>query len=353
MSGQTIRLADVSKSWGDTTAVDGISVEVPAGTFTVLLGPSGCGKSTTLRIIAGLESVDAGRVEIGGRDVSDLPAAKRDLSMVFQSYALFPHLSVADNIAFGLQVRRVGRAEQEERLREVADLLELTDKLNRKPAELSGGQQQRVALGRAIISRRPVCLMDEPLSNLDARLRHDMRTEIRALQRQLGFTMVYVTHDQVEAITMADQVVLMNRGRIEQAADPRTIYAEPASTFAARFIGTPPMNILAAGAFGDRLKSPDALASLIGVRPEALTLRPDGPLAAEVTGVEFLGADMLLDCVAGGENFIVRTSGSSALSVGTAVTLGFDPADLHVFDLATGLRRDDRQAAVAAELGSP
>ena len=211
-SGKPIRLDAVSRVWDETVAVDALSIDIPAGSFTALLGPSGCGKSTTLRMIAGLESVSNGRILIGGEDVTARSSSKRDLSMVFQSYALFPHLSVAENIIFGLKVRRVSRADRDLRLKKVADLLGLSQLLDRKPGQLSGGQQQRVALGRAIIGEKPICLMDEPLSNLDAKLRHEMRVEIRALQQQLGFTMVYVTHDQVEAITMADQVVLLNKG---------------------------------------------------------------------------------------------------------------------------------------------
>src|SRR5499427_8450996 len=210
----------------------------------VLLGPSGCGKSTTLRLIAGLEDVSAGVIRIGGEDVTHRPPAARHLSMVFQSYALFPHLSVAENIVFGLRVRRVPAAERLARLARVAGLLGLESLLGRKPSQLSGGQQQRVALGRAIIAETPVCLMDEPLSNLDAQLRLDMRREIRALQRTLGITMVYVTHDQIEAMSMADRVILMRAGRIEQDASPAELYEYPANTFVARFIGTPPMNLL-------------------------------------------------------------------------------------------------------------
>ena len=226
-----IAVEGVSKSWGGSVAVDGISFEAPEGDFTVLLGPSGCGKSTTLRLIAGLESLTAGRIFIGGRDVTDAPPAGRDLSMVFQSYALFPHLNVAENIVFGLKVRGVSKAERNERLRRTADLLGLSALLDRRPSQLSGGQQQRVALGRAIIAEKPVCLMDEPLSNLDAKLRHEMRQEIRILQRKLGISMVYVTHDQAEAMSMADRVVLLRDGRIEQNAPPETIYQRPASTF--------------------------------------------------------------------------------------------------------------------------
>ena len=240
-----ISVRSVSKHWAAARAVEDISFEAEAGSFVVLLGPSGCGKSTTLRMIAGLEEVSGGRVLIGGVDVTALPPAKRNISMVFQSYALFPHLSVAENILFGLKVRKVPGAEQRSRLMQTAELLGLDKLLERKPSELSGGQQQRVALGRAIIAKTPVCLMDEPLSNLDAQLRHDMRREIRALQQALGVTMVYVTHDQTEAMSMADQVILLREGRVEQDAAPADLYARPATVFAARFIGTPPMNILA------------------------------------------------------------------------------------------------------------
>ena len=204
MISSAISVRHVSKTWGTTRAVDDVSFEAAAGTLVVLLGPSGCGKSTTLRLIAGLESVSAGRIRIGGQDVTELPPARRQIAMVFQSYALFPHLTVAENIVFGLRVRRVGAAERTRRLGRVAELLGLERLLDRKPSQLSGGQQQRVALGRAIIAEKPVCLMDEPLSNLDAQLRHEMRREIRALQQKLRITMVYVTHDQVEAMTMAD-----------------------------------------------------------------------------------------------------------------------------------------------------
>src|SRR6185436_4283208 len=225
-------------------AVDGISFALQAGTLNVLLGPSGCGKSTTLRLIAGLEAADSGRITIGDVDVTRLPPARRNIAMVFQSYALFPHLSVAENILFGLKVRRASATEQQRGLKRVAELLGLTKLLERKPNQLSGGQQQRVALGRAIIAEQPVCLMDEPLSNLDAQLRNDMRREIRGLQQKLGMTMVYVTHDQAEAMSMADQVILLRDGRIEQDATPDEMYARPASMFAARFIGTPPMNVV-------------------------------------------------------------------------------------------------------------
>ena len=265
----SIELTDIAKSWGDATALHAVNLSIEAGSFCVLLGPSGCGKSTTLRILAGLETATAGRVVIDGRDVTHLPPAERGIAMVFQNYALFPHLSVAENIGFGLSVRKTPAAESARRLREVAALLGLDALLDRKPSQLSGGQQQRVALGRALVAQAKVCLMDEPLSNLDAQLRQDMRRELRDLQRQLGLTVVYVTHDQTEAMSMADQVVLLNRGRIEQAGMPRELYARPATTFAARFIGTPAMNMVALE--DGRIAGSDVPA---GVRAATLGVRP-------------------------------------------------------------------------------
>ncbi|MET1412568.1 ABC transporter ATP-binding protein [Roseibium sp. HPY-6] len=337
-AGKPISLDGVSRVWGETIAVDALSIEIPAGSFTALLGPSGCGKSTTLRMIAGLEEVSAGRILIGGDDVTGKPSSKRDLSMVFQSYALFPHLSVAENIIFGLKVRRVNRSERDERLKKVADLLGLSVLLDRKPGQLSGGQQQRVALGRAIIGEKPICLMDEPLSNLDAKLRHEMRLEIRSLQQQLGFTMVYVTHDQVEAITMADQVVLLNKGRLEQAAAPRDLYEKPASPFAAKFIGTPPMNLFPANTFKKLCTAPDFQ---LGIRPEAMRMQADGPISASIRAVEYLGADTLADCVVAETAFQVRLPTTRPVQPGETIQLGFDPDALHVFDADTGRRRDD------------
>ena len=240
-----IVLDNITKQFGAAApAVQNISFTVEAGTFTVLLGPSGCGKSTTLRMIAGLDEPTSGRIHIGGQDVTDLPPSRRKIAMVFQSYALFPHLSVRENILFGLKVRKEPASQYKPRLAKVAALLGLEALLDRKPSQLSGGQQQRVALGRAVISEAPVCLMDEPLSNLDAQLRHEMRREIRSLQQKLGITMVYVTHDQTEAMSMADRVVLLNRGRIEQNDTPDRLNGAPNTEFAARIIGTPPMNVL-------------------------------------------------------------------------------------------------------------
>jgi sn-glycerol 3-phosphate transport system ATP-binding protein len=332
-----ISVQRVSKLWGATKALDDVSFEVPDGKLVVLLGPSGCGKSTTLRLIAGLEAASAGRIVIGGEDVTDLPPSRRKIAMVFQSYALFPHLSVAENIVFGLKVRRVPAAERTQRLARVAELLGLTALLDRKPSQLSGGQQQRVALGRAIIAEKPVCLMDEPLSNLDAQLRAEMRREIRALQQQLGMTMVYVTHDQTDAMTMADQVILLRAGRIEQDASPATLYARPATVFAARFIGTPPMNVI-------RIAHDDA--RLHGVRPEDVRFGDTAELPARVVAVEYLGADSIVTCVADGQTLAVRAPGNVELAVDTPVRLGWNPSSVHLFDAATGHRIEGRQPAL-------
>lgn len=341
--GKTVSLHSVSKHWGNTLSLDDVDLEIPEGKFTAILGPSGCGKSTTLRVIAGLEPVTAGQVFIGGVDITHQPPAKRNLSMVFQSYALFPHLSVAENIIFGLRVEKLPKSERQSRLRYVADLLELTPYLERKPAALSGGQQQRVALGRAVISRRPVCLMDEPLSNLDARLRDEMRREIRALQRSLGFTMVYVTHDQTEAITMADQVVLMNAGRIEQVAPPQDIYRRPATPFAARFIGTPPMNLLGAQAFGPKLNLNADLA--VGIRPETLRIAPNGPVSGQVKSVEFLGADTLVELTCSAQTLLAKLSGSHAFGLGETLRLSVAASDVHLFDTKNNVRIEDASLA--------
>ncbi|MFC2969498.1 ABC transporter ATP-binding protein [Acidimangrovimonas pyrenivorans] len=346
--GREIRLDGIAKHWGETTALHGVEVSAPAGSFTALLGPSGCGKSTLLRIVAGLEDPSEGRVLIGGEDVTLRPADKRNLSMVFQSYALFPHLSVAENIGFGLRTRRVPKPQRAERLAKVAELLGLSPYLDRKPAQLSGGQQQRVALGRAVISERPVCLMDEPLSNLDAKLRQSMRAELRALQRSLGFTMLYVTHDQVEAITMADQVVLMNAGRIEQVAPPHDLYERPATVFAARFIGTPPMNILPAqalGPLGQRIEAAAGRRLQFGIRPEALRAQPEGALELAVTGGEYHGADALVQGRIGGAEVLMRVPGQALPAAGTALRLALVADDLHLFDADTGLRVDLPQLA--------
>ncbi|MBT8154097.1 ABC transporter ATP-binding protein [Epibacterium ulvae] len=352
VQGQSISLRQVRKSWGETVSLRDIDLDIPAGKFTAILGPSGCGKSTTLRVIAGLEDVTSGTVNIGDRDVTQQPPAKRNLSMVFQSYALFPHLSVAENIIFGLKVARMPRAQRQARLAEVAELLELTPYLDRKPAALSGGQQQRVALGRAVVSRRPVCLMDEPLSNLDARLRDEMRREIRKLQRALGFTMVYVTHDQTEAITMADQVVLMNQGVVEQVASPHQIYTQPATPFAARFIGTPPMNLLPAAAFGDLLSAAPA-DLLVGIRPEVMVQDSHGALLCQVQSVEFLGADTLVELTAAGARLLAKLPGNHAFEPGHALRFALPSDAVHLFSTESNQRIDDPSLVARISGGHP
>jgi sn-glycerol 3-phosphate transport system ATP-binding protein len=343
-----ISVRRICKVWGATRAVDDVSFEAAAGTLVVLLGPSGCGKSTTLRLIAGLEQATAGRIFIADQDVTDQPPARRQIAMVFQSYALFPHLTVAENIVFGLRVRKVPARERARRLARVAELLGLDRLLGRKPAQLSGGQQQRVALGRAIIAEKPVCLMDEPLSNLDAQLRVEMRREIRALQQKLGITMIYVTHDQTEAMTMADQIVLVREGRVEQDASPATIYARPATAFAARFIGTPPMNpvrladgprgAVVLGTDGPAVLDGPGAGRLLGVRPEDVRLGESGGLAARVVSVEDLGADSIGTCTVGTESMAVRAPGRVELAEGKPVHLAWSTDAQHLFDAVTGMR---------------
>jgi sn-glycerol 3-phosphate transport system ATP-binding protein len=349
-----IAVENVSKHWataeGQVRAVDALSFALDEGTLNVLLGPSGCGKSTTLRLIAGLEAADTGRITIAGRDVTRLPPAQRNISMVFQSYALFPHLSVAENIVFGLKVRRVAPAERARRLQRVAGLLGLSKLLDRKPNQLSGGQQQRVALGRAIIAEAPVCLMDEPLSNLDAQLRAEMRQEIRNLQRALSITMVYVTHDQIEAMSMADRVILLSNGRIVQNGTPADLYETPADTFVARFIGTPPMNLLTletgsrgaviAGTQGPAVAPVELASAKLGVRPEHIALARDDGVEARVESVEYLGADSLLLCRAGGQSLVVRVGGRVGLSAGDLARLAWAEGAQHFFDGASGVRRE-------------
>ncbi len=345
-TGAEVRLTGVSRHWGSATALDGISLHVRPGSFTVLLGPSGCGKTTCLRIVAGLETASAGRVEIGGRDVTRLAPAACGVAMVFQSYALFPHLTVAENIVFGLKARRVPPPERTRRLDRAVEILGIGALLQRKPSQLSGGQQQRVELGRAIVAEAPVCLMDEPLSNLDAQLRADMRREILALQRRLGITMLYVTHDQTEAMGMADQIVLLRDGRIEQDAPPAEVYTRPATRFVASFIGTPPMNLfplerrdagmVLRGTSGPVLAPPLGDDAIGGIRPEDLRLADSG-IPAVVQHAEYLGADTVLACAAGAATLLARLPGHVLLAEGAPVFLATDKT-LHVFDAASGHR---------------
>ncbi|MEI4233771.1 ABC transporter ATP-binding protein [Roseovarius sp. D22-M7] len=285
-----LKLEGLTRQWDGQGGVRDISLTLPQGAFLSILGPSGCGKSTLLRLIAGLEKPQAGRVAINGRDVTALAPAQRNLSMVFQSYALFPHLSVAENVIFGLKVQRIPRADRDRRLAEVLAMTGLEGLERRKPSELSGGQRQRVALARAAVAERPLCLMDEPLSNLDAKLRHSVRRDIRILARKLALTVVYVTHDQGEAMSLSDRIMLMRDGGIEQLGTPVELYARPATTFAAQFIGEPPMALIDGSALGRKT------VFTVGMRPEATSIVPagQGDLDAQIDDIEYLGGETRL-----------------------------------------------------------
>jgi multiple sugar transport system ATP-binding protein len=390
----TLTLENVTKRYGsgsgdDAAAVDDVGFEVTDGELLVLVGPSGCGKSTLLKLIAGLDDVTAGEIRIDGQRVNELGPRERDIAMVFQSYALYPHLTVRKNIAYPLRVARVERSEVDRRVAETAELLQLTDLLDRRPAELSGGQRQRVAMGRAIVRRPRVFLMDEPLSNLDARLRVQMRAEIANLQRELGITTVYVTHDQVEAMTMGSRVAVLSEGRLQQLATPRQLYDHPVNRFVAGFIGSPPMNLVeatvvatddAAGVGldvdGQRLvvaseAAPDDLSPggeiVLGLRPEDLTVLPDSQgrpsppsqaLSATVLLVEELGAEELVHLQLGelgqvgqlgqlGQleegaatprpRLVVRTAGASKMTAGDQTYVTVEPQRFRFFDPCSGL----------------
>lgn len=331
-----VTFENVRKDWDTTTALHPTNLTLAAGQFSVLLGPSGCGKTTTLRLISGLETPSSGKISIFGEDVTSVAPSQRGVSMVFQNYALFPHLTVAENIVFGLRVRGVEKSLMAERLKHVLDLLSLSKYSARKPGQLSGGQQQRVALARALVADSKLCLMDEPLSNLDAQLRQEMRHELRALQQKLGLSVVYVTHDQTEAMSMADRVVLLKDGQIQQVATPYEIYQTPASLFVAQFIGSSRMNILKLD--GNRIAgtqivlSPPVGAVSVGLRPEDIRL--GGPHEMFVSHTEFTGADLLLHARAGEQLLAVRADGKHVLNDQSQVYLGWDPAHLHWFDAA-------------------
>jgi multiple sugar transport system ATP-binding protein len=349
----TVSLKNLSKRYpgADALAVDSVSLEVAHGEFMVLLGPSGCGKSTTLRMVAGLESISAGELAIDARGMNDVPAKDRDIAMVFQSYALYPHMTVLDNLAFGLRRRAIARAEIERRVREVASTLGLTDFLKRKPYALSGGQRQRVALGRAIVRDPKVFLFDEPLSNLDAALRVGMRGELIKLHHRLGATMIYVTHDQVEAMTMGDRICIMNGGKVVQIGAPLEVYREPADTFVAAFLGSPPTNLMPARFNANALHVGEAAlpvertssveSVIFGIRPEDIRIDGARPHAhAEVLAVEPLGAETILRLrLAGiGSDVLMRGARAIAARVGERVPLAFDLAAAHLFDPTTNRR---------------
>jgi len=346
----SIILKDVFKSWGSTQVLKDISFECEKGKLLVLLGPSGCGKSTTLRLIAGLETPTSGSIRIENRDVSNLPPVKRNISMVFQNYALFPHLTVAENIIFGLKARKVPKKEQKKRLQNAADLLGLSDLLQRRPAQLSGGQRQRVALGRSIVAQVSVCLMDEPLSNLDAKLRQEMRQEIRSLQQRLKMTMIYVTHDQVEAMTIADKIILMKNGVIEQHGTPEDLYNLPATAFTGNFIGNPPMNILSPDpqiveAFPFLPPSTGSPTPyLLGIRPENIEISEISGVESSILTTEYLGADSLIVCRSGEQTITLTIKGKANFMVGDILRLNLKPEHIHLFDRESGVRLEDSES---------
>jgi multiple sugar transport system ATP-binding protein len=350
----SVSFQNVEKTFGSTKVIHGISFDIHDGEFLVLVGPSGCGKSTLLRMLAGLEEISGGTVSIDARVVNHVDSKDRDIAMVFQSYALYPHMTVRDNMAFSLKLRKAAAAVITERVAKAARILNLEPYLERYPRELSGGQRQRVAMGRAIVRDPKVFLFDEPLSNLDAKLRVAMRAEIKALHLRLKTTTVYVTHDQIEAMTMADRIVVMHDGVIEQIGTPLELYDRPSNLFVAQFIGSPAMNIVegtllrdGGGAVvdtGDGLRWPvgnapgrDGQAAALGMRPEHLTVGAAG-VPADVVVIEPTGAETELVVKAGNAQVVVKTQGRSALAPGQRIALAVDPAQLHIFDKASGAR---------------
>ncbi|MGI9355426.1 MAG: ABC transporter ATP-binding protein [Rhizobiaceae bacterium] len=330
----SIRIEGLNKFYGDVQALFDVSLDIEDGEFVVFVGPSGCGKSTLLRTLAGLEGADTGKIEIDGRDVTASEPADRDLAMVFQSYALYPHMSVRENMDFGMKVNGFESKLREERITEAARILQLEDYLDRKPGQLSGGQRQRVAIGRAIVKNPKVFLFDEPLSNLDAKLRVQMRVELEDLHKQLAATMIYVTHDQVEAMTMADKIVVLNEGRVEQVGKPMELHHKPNSRFVAEFIGLPAMNVFAPDSELRGLKLAPG-AAFVGCRPEHLEVLPSGEGHADTTVKvkEQLGGESLLYLsMANGHDIVAKVSGEDDTPVGHAVGLRIPENRLHQFD---------------------
>ena len=339
----TISLKSVRKSYGKTEVIHGIDMEIGEGEFIVIVGPSGCGKSTLLRMVAGLETITDGEVQIDGKRVNELEPMDRNIAMVFQNYALYPHMSVFDNMAYGLKIAGRPKAEIAERVASAAQLLQLEEYLDRKPRQLSGGQRQRVAMGRAIVRKPAVFLFDEPLSNLDAKLRVQMRLEIKALQRKLGITSLYVTHDQVEAMTLADRMIVMNDGNAEQIGEPMEVYEHPETKFVGGFIGSPPMNFFNASMLkggskrlAEKLKEMPAMKDqALGVRPEhlSLTTASNAMLKAELAFVEPLGAETLIHTrLADGSMMTLRVDGSVKIPAPDGECfINFDPEKLAIF----------------------
>ena len=343
-----IELKNVSKYWGDIRAVEKLNINIEEGEFVVLLGPSGCGKSTTLRLIAGLENVSSGGIFIGGKNVNNIDPSSRNISMVFQSYALFPHLNVEENIIFGLKVRKVKKGDRQVKLKNVAEKVGLSNLLKRKPAELSGGQRQRVALARAIISENPICLMDEPLSNLDAKLRHQMRSEIRSLQKDLNITLIYVTHDQTEAMSMADKIVLLNEGEIIQQGRPKELYEKPENTFTAKFLGNPPMNLINLEVeregnyipiFEEKyfIKQKSDKKNILGIRPEDIEISKEG-IKCTINDLDYQGSDVVLSLQLGSQEIFARIDSKKVEELDNHVYINWDNNNLHLFDFESGVR---------------
>ncbi|MBB4953516.1 multiple sugar transport system ATP-binding protein [Agrobacterium vitis] len=351
----SISLRSIEKSFGSVKIVKGIDLDIADGEFVVFVGPSGCGKSTTLRMVAGLESISGGELRIGDKIVNNLAPRERDIAMVFQDYALYPHKTVRENMGFSLKVRGIPANDAQARIAQAADMLGISHLLDRKPGQLSGGQRQRVAMGRAIVRRPQVFLFDEPLSNLDAKLRGQVRTEIKRLHQTIGTTIVYVTHDQVEAMTLADRIVILRGGVIEQVGTPDEVYNTPASVFVGGFVGSPAMNFVKAKvtdgslafANGDRLPLSRLQSShadvvegqdvIVGIRPEHFTTSsdPDMALTANVQVVEPLGSDTLVHFAINGETLTARMPPNMRPTVGTELKIGIDPTRLHLFDATT------------------
>ncbi len=344
-----LAVRNLMKSYGQTEVLHGINLDVADGEFVVLVGPSGCGKSTTLRMIAGLEEITAGEVMIGDRVVNNLEPKERDIAMVFQNYAIYPHMSVKKNIAFGLRTSKMSKPEKEARIQEVAEILDMQLLLDRKPNALSGGQRQRVAIGRAMVRDPAVFLFDEPLSNLDAQLRTQMRLEIKKLHQRVGNTIIFVTHDQVEAMTMADRIVIMKDGHIQQVGTPAEVYHQPTNAFVAQFIGAPSMNMLPGTLSGDGVQlqggrsfktnqtRETSLEVLVGVRPDDLMLEAgQSILSGKVTVREPLGPETLIYVETASGEIIAKASGRAPPEVGEAVELSADLSNLHIFDADSG-----------------
>ncbi len=369
----TVTFDHVTKKYGDVTAVEDFNLEIQDGEFMVFVGPSGCGKTTSLRMIAGLEDITMGDLKIGDRIVNDVPPKDRDIAMVFQSYALYPHMSVYDNLAFGLKLRKVEKKEIDRRVKEAAETIQLTNLLQRKPKELSGGQRQRVALGRAIVREPAVFLMDEPLSNLDAKLRVQTRAEIARLHQRLKTTIVYVTHDQVEAMTMGQRIAVMSQAKLQQVGPPQELYDHPVNKFVAGFIGSPAMNFIPvqltgsgessaflakgieiplAPAFRESVAAAGGKDFVMGIRPEHLDVADTGVETAKVQAqadvVEYLGNEELLHVAVAGTDVVAVVSADRKVRPGDVVTLHIPYEKIHLFDAASELSVTRRRVAVPA-----